>query len=511
LKALGRGEMGARAAPLVDTSRGGCFSAEMATLARAARLFHTGLPRDGITPAFERLLRDSPPSGILLFRRDFVRLDRLEPLVRRLRSLAAPAPLLVSVDEEGGFVSQLAPDVPVAPSARVLGRAASARQVEALGEYTGRVLHAAGVDIDWAPVFDVDAETTNPVIGPRAFSPDPAVVGRLGVAFARGLMAGGVLSCAKHFPGHGETRADSHLVLPRSDTPRERLEARDFPPFHAAVADRVPLVMVSHVHFAAFDAEPVPATLSPVVSRDLLRQAFGFQGCAVTDAMEMKAVSGAYGAGPAARRALEAGCDVLLYGAWTPETEEALRTVAAALEEPAFAARVTQAERRLERLFDQRAAVAGHVGDAPAPQEPPLDLTTLCSRALQLEGDAAAVRGASRARWLVVEPEWSAGPTLASLLAERGWQAEGASWESAAGVVDRHDHVLVAHARRVAPTPEEAALLARAAGRPVSVLVAFGQDAFLRDHPRARLRVSAGDPGEPMRRAVAGRVTGPTV
>src|SRR5215471_4401869 len=285
------------------------FSA-MTTRQRAARLFVTGLAPGGVglTPEFERLLRDSPPAGVLLFRRDYRELPALPALVQKLRALAAPAPLLVCVDEEGGFVSQVAPDVPVPPSARVLGRGATARQVESLGEYTGRVLNAHGVDVDFAPVFDVDAEAANPVIGPRAFGSDPATVSRLAVAFARGLQTGGVLSCAKHFPGHGDTRSDSHLELPRESDSRERLETRDFPPFRAAVAERVPLVMISHVHYAAFDETPTPATLSPRLSRTLLHESFGFQGVAVTDAMEMKAVASGYGPGEAAWAALLAGC-----------------------------------------------------------------------------------------------------------------------------------------------------------------------------------------------------------
>src|SRR6185369_12537579 len=182
----------------VDRPLGGWFPLQaMTTRARAARLFVTGLAPGGVglTPEFERLLRETPPAGVLLFRRDFRELTALPALVQRMRALAAPAPLLVCVDEEGGFVSQVAPDVPVPPSARVLGRGATARQVESLGEFTGRVLRAHGVDVDFAPVFDVDAEPTNPVIGPRAFGSDPATVSRLGLAFARGLTTGGVVPC----------------------------------------------------------------------------------------------------------------------------------------------------------------------------------------------------------------------------------------------------------------------------------------------------------------------------
>jgi beta-N-acetylhexosaminidase len=485
----------------------------MTTRQRAARLLITGLAPGGVglTPEFGRLLRESPPAGVLLFRRDYRELSALPALVQKLRALAAPAPLLVCVDEEGGFVSQVAPDVPVPPSARVMGRGATARQVESLGEYTGRVLNAHGIDVDFAPVFDVDAESTNPVIGPRAFGSDPATVSRLAVAFARGLTTGGVLPCAKHFPGHGDTQSDSHLELPKESDPRERLEIRDFPPFRAAVAERIPLMMVSHVHYTAFDERATPATLSPRIAGSLLHESFGFHGVAVTDAMEMKAVAHGYGPGEAAWAAFVAGCDLLLYGAWTPETEQALDTVCARLEAGGNEARVTEAERRIEHLFTERAGVAAQAAPAGDLRAAPIDLVALCGRAIRVEGDVAALRTAGRgARWLVVEPEWTGGPSLGALLAERGWSVESVAWEKASGLIDRFDHVLLAHARRVAPTPEESTAIARAAGRPCGVIVAFGQDAFLAGHPRAALRISACDPGEPMRRAVAVRLSGPT-
>lgn len=484
----------------------------MTTRARAARLFVTGLAPGGVglTPEFERLLRETPPAGVLLFRRDFRELAALPALVQRMRTLAAPAPLLICVDEEGGFVSQVAPDVPVPPSARVLGRGATARQVEALGEYTGRVLRAHGVDVDFAPVFDVDAEPTNPVIGPRAFGTDPATVSRLGLAFARGLTTGGVLPCAKHFPGHGDTRTDSHLELPRESDTRDKLEIRDFPPFRAAVADRVPITMVSHVHYTAFDDMPTPATLSPRIAGTLLRESFGFQGVAVTDAMEMKAVAHGYAPGEAAWAAVRAGCDLLLYGAWDAETEQALDTVARLIESGDDETRVRAAERRIERLFTLRSEIADSALPAGDLRVAPVDLVGLCGRALRADGDLAALRQAARrTRWLVVEPEYVGGPSIASLLAGRGWSVESAPWGGALSLIDRFDNVLLAHARRVPPTAEESTLMAKASARPLSVLAALGQDAFLSEHPRATVRISACDPGEPMRRAIAIRLSDP--
>lgn len=478
-------------------------------VARVARRVITGLPPGGVTPEFERFLSQSPPAGILLFRRDFGTVERLPDLVHRLRERAAPARLLVCVDEEGGFVSQITPDLPSAPSARVLGRAASEAEVHAIAEHLGRSLRRIGVDVDFAPVFDVDSEAANPVIGPRAFSRRADEVVWLALGFAQGLSRGGVLPCAKHFPGHGDTRIDSHLALPVSPASRALLEERDLPPFRAAVGAGLPMVMVAHVHYPVLDETERPATLSPLVVNDLLRGELGFSGVVVTDALEMKAIADRHSPGEAARAALVAGCDLLLYGAFTKEVESAIAELARDLEggklDPTALA---AADYRLERLFQ---SLSPHHEDAPpaanlaALRQAPVDLVSLCRRALRwVNGSAKGEPPPISGEWLVVEPEWPAGPSLLTLLAEVGWSVAGRTWQTlSAKDLERPGPVLFAHARRVAPTHEESSWIAQTvAERPV-LLVALGQDAFLADFPQALGRLSAGDPGEAMRRAVS--------
>jgi beta-N-acetylhexosaminidase len=164
--------------------------------------------------------------------------------------------------------------------------------------------------MDFAPVLDVDTCATNPIIGDRAFSSDPARVAELGVAWADGLLAGGVLACGKHFPGHGDTTTDSHLELPVVDQPRSRLEAVEIPPFAAAARAKVAALMTAHVVFPALDPEG-PATLSRAVCTDLRRR-IGFEGVLVSDDLEMKAIAGRMTIEDAAVRAIAAGCDALL-------------------------------------------------------------------------------------------------------------------------------------------------------------------------------------------------------
>ncbi len=181
---------------------------------RLAAVSMVGLPDEGLTDAFRHEFLARPYAGVLLFRRHFKNATALPGLIQELRALAAPRRILIAVDEEGGFVSQLAPDFPVPPSARVLGRAASAHEVERISATVGTWLAALGVDVNFAPVLDVDSEPTNPVIGPRSFGGDAPRVAELAAAALRGYREGGVLACAKHFPGHGATVLDSPLTLP---------------------------------------------------------------------------------------------------------------------------------------------------------------------------------------------------------------------------------------------------------------------------------------------------------
>jgi beta-glucosidase len=181
----------------------------------------------------------------------------------------------------------------------------------AYGRCTGRQARLLGLNWVLAPVCDVNNNPANPVINVRAWGEDPATAGRLAAAFITGAQAEGVLCCAKHFPGHGDTASDSHLELPVLPHGRGRLEAVELPPFRAAIAAGVATVMTAHLQLPELDPGR-PATLSPVVLDQLLRRELGFGGLVVTDALVMEAIAGRWGAGEAAVLAFEAGADLLL-------------------------------------------------------------------------------------------------------------------------------------------------------------------------------------------------------
>ncbi|HBH72343.1 MAG TPA: glycosyl hydrolase family 3 [Synechococcales bacterium UBA10510] len=199
---------------------------------------------------------------------------------------------------------------------------------ERYGRCTGREARALGLNWVLAPVCDVNNNPANPVINVRAWAEQPAAAAELVAAFCRGLQAEGVLGCAKHFPGHGDTSSDSHLELPLLPHDRQRLEAIELPPFRAAIAAGVATVMTAHLLLPALDPQR-PATLSAAVLTGLLRQELGFNGLVVTDALMMEAISANYGPGEAAVLALEAGADLVLMPA---DADAAIAALVAAVQ-----------------------------------------------------------------------------------------------------------------------------------------------------------------------------------
>jgi beta-N-acetylhexosaminidase len=227
---------------------------------------------------------------------------------------------------------------------RALAAKMDAKAAEQIAERQGAELAALGFTINFAPVLDVDSNPKNPVIGDRAFARDETTVAELGVAWARGLAKGGVLACGKHFPGHGDTIADSHLELPVVELDRASLE-RHLVPFARAAEAGIASLMTAHVVVRAIDPD-TPATLSRAICTDL-RARIGFRGVLFSDDLEMKAIKDHHGVGDAAVRAIEAGCDAVLVCADEALQEEAFEALARRAEaDAAFRARCDEAARR---------------------------------------------------------------------------------------------------------------------------------------------------------------------
>ena len=228
----------------------------------------------------------------------------------------AGRPLLLCADVEEGVGQRFEGASWLVPPLAI-GRLFSRDEQRALelaeryGRCCGRQACLLGLNWVLGPVCDVNNNPANPVINVRAWGEEPEAAGRLAAAFVRGCQSEGVLACAKHFPGHGDTSSDSHLELPVIPHGRQRLERVELPPFRAAIAADVASVMTAHLQLPALDSER-PATLSQAVLSDLLRGELGFNGLVVTDALVMEAISGRYGAAEAAVLAFEAGADLIL-------------------------------------------------------------------------------------------------------------------------------------------------------------------------------------------------------
>jgi len=275
-------------------------------------------------------LREARVGGIVLFGRNVESAEQLVGLTNRLKAEnTARVPLLLCVDEEGGAVSRMPPEVADLPNAYDYAQAGG--DPYARGEVLAAECAAFGFHVDFAPVLDVWSNPDNTVIGRRAFGTDPLEVAVSGPRCAYAMMEGGVVPVVKHFPGHGDTDTDSHVGLPVVDQTRQELEDNELMPFRFAVEGiggeshedptPVPAVMVGHILMTELNPEK-PASLSPAVVTDLLRGDMGFEGVVFTDDLTMGAVTNAYGVGEAAVLAVEAGCDVaLVCHGWAAERE----------------------------------------------------------------------------------------------------------------------------------------------------------------------------------------------
>lgn len=312
--------------------------------------------------------------GVCLFGQNIVGVAQLRALTDAI--YAANPDAVIAIDEEGGDVTRLYYESGSPyPGNAVLGRVDDPAYTEAVARRVGAELRAAGVNLDFAPDVDINSNPDNPVIGVRSFGSTAGVVAMHGATWTRGLQSMGVAACAKHFPGHGDTAADSHLELPVVDASLEELRACELLPFRAAIEAGVRTVMTSHILLPQVDPD-LPATFSARVIEDVLRGELGFTGVVVTDALDMHGASGVRGIPEAAVLALAAGCDLLCIG--TENTDEQLGEIEDAVLAALAAGRLPAAriERAAERvhglardLREQTVPAGELVGSAVAPAD----------------------------------------------------------------------------------------------------------------------------------------------
>ena len=275
------------------------------------QLVVAGFGGHSVPAELRALAREWDLGGVILFGRNVEEPEQVAELCFDAQALSQDVPIWVTVDQEGGRVARLRAPFTEWPSMAALGRVGDAGLVERFATALAGELSAVGVTLDFAPVLDVRHNEADAVIGDRALSSEPVEVGRLGRVIIETLQRNGVAACGKHFPGHGDARADSHKELPVIDQSSGQLRGTEMMPFRAAIAGDVAAVMTAHVLYPALDEER-PATLSRGIIQDILRDEFGFQGLIVSDDLEMGAIVETRTVPQAAVGALSAGCDTLL-------------------------------------------------------------------------------------------------------------------------------------------------------------------------------------------------------
>ena len=274
-----------------------------------------GSPRREVDEDLNLFLNDFKPGGIILFRENIVDNQQVESLISNLQ-IFSRIPLFISVDEEGGLVSRLGkvPEVNVTllPPALSIGNKNNSELAYNAGLVLGRELRALGVNMDMAPVADVNTNPENPVIGNRAYSSDPQTAGKMVTEVIRGFHKYDIASVIKHFPGHGDTSFDTHVgtvVLPFN---RDRLDTVEFIPFELGIEAGTDAIMTAHIVMSGISSLPLPATLNPEIITGIIREEFGFDGLVISDALEMGAIRENYTPEESAVAGIKAGLDILL-------------------------------------------------------------------------------------------------------------------------------------------------------------------------------------------------------
>ena len=306
----------------------------------------------GVGPHAQEIVRDVEVGAVVLLGRNVA--DDLTRTVETLNELQAISrePLLMIADQEGGMVARFVDGVTLFPSYMALGAAGDPRLAYEAAAATATEMLAIGVNYNFAPCVDVNNNPDNPIIGTRSYAESPDRAAEFAAHAVRGYQDAGLIACAKHFPGHGDTAVDSHLALPSVPYPTDRLWEVELKPFAAAISAGVSSVMTTHILFPALDPAR-PATLSPEVVTGLLRKQMGYDGVVVTDCMEMKAIADVFGTPEAAVMAIEAGVDLILVCHTRSVQHETREAIIRAVRDGRISeSRLDESVRRLRSLKD---------------------------------------------------------------------------------------------------------------------------------------------------------------
>ncbi len=332
------------------------YTRDMSLAEQIGQLLVVGFSGTSIPQTLRDLIEHHHVGNIILFSRNIQDTRQTLQLTSDLQALAQAGgqrhPLLIMIDQENGLVRRLGPDATTFPGNMALGAIGSEQITYDISQATGRELRALGINMNLAPVVDVNNNPANPVIGIRSFGENPQQVAHLSSAAMKGYRAAGVVSTLKHFPGHGDTSVDSHRALPILSHTLARLERVELVPFAYCIAEGAECVMIGHLYLPQLmSREALPATVSPEIVRDLLRDRLGFDGVVISDCMEMHAVTRTIGTVRATVMALQAGNDLVLVSHSSSVQLGSLQAIHAAVQAGELSSEtIRQAAERVLRL-----------------------------------------------------------------------------------------------------------------------------------------------------------------
>ena len=301
---------------------------------KIAQMFLIGVGAQELTSEERMAMEHYSFGGFILFGRNCCDPVQILSLTRALWDTGKGLPPFIAIDQEGGRIHRLPKPFTHFPPAARLGETGNPKLAYRVARATAEELAAVGINLDFAPVLDVNSNPKNPVIGDRSFAPDPQTVVAFGEQWIQGLRDGGIIPCGKHFPGHGDTDKDSHLDLPLVDRSLDELRQVELPPFVQACGNGIESLMTAHVLYRALDPT-LPGTLSHNIVTGLLREELNYHGVVFSDDMEMKAISEHYGEEEAVMLCVRAGIDVMLFCHELPRAIHAFDFLCSELEKDA--------------------------------------------------------------------------------------------------------------------------------------------------------------------------------
>lgn len=314
--------------------------------------FIVGFEGTSVPKVLKKLIQTHNIGGVILFRRNISSKKQVQSLIKKIRSLSKN-PLWISVDHEGGRVFRLPPPFTQIPSMQTIGDKYRATGdldfIRELGQTMGAELREVGFNLNFSPVVDVHSNPANPVIGDRSFGPDPRMVWKCSEALIEGMKNRGIITCAKHFPGHGATNLDSHKTLPIVPGSGRLIWRRDITPFRKLIErKKIQTIMTAHVLYPELDSEH-PATLSHPILTGLLRHKLGFDGVLFSDDLFMKALTDS--PNRSAINFFKAGGDIALFCHHPEELLPILENFPQTLvKSPFLASQLQKAWKRIQRL-----------------------------------------------------------------------------------------------------------------------------------------------------------------